>query len=79
MYGALVSLHALSSASSSATHSVLTPEMLDEKLQFLLHQLTRNISLAVGKISQELRGEIAYIGEQTDSLNLATWFNMCMF
>lgn len=48
--------------------SLLTPELLDEKLQVLLLQLTHNISQEVGKIPQELREEIDQIGERTDML-----------
>lgn len=51
-----------------SSQSLLTPEMLDEKLQTLLLQLTRNISQVVGKLSQQLRGEIDQIGECTDML-----------
>lgn len=41
---------------------------MDEKLQALLHHLTCNMSQEVGKISQELRGEIDQLGERTDTL-----------
>lgn len=47
---------------------MLTPDMLYEKFQTLLLQLTCNISQEVGKLSQELRGEIDKIGECTDML-----------
>lgn len=52
----------------SAPMSILTPELLDEKLQALLHHLTHIISQAVGKNSQKLKGEIDQLGERTDNL-----------
>lgn len=51
-----------------APQSVFTLELLDEKLQALLHQLTHTIFQAVGNISQELRDEIDHLGESTDTL-----------
>lgn len=51
-----------------ATQYTLTPQLLDEKLQALSHQLTCNITLNVRKISQELHEEIAQVGEHTDAL-----------
>lgn len=57
-------MHASGAVSLPTQHSVLTPEILDNKLQTLLHQLTRNI----GSLAQELRGEISQIGEHTDAL-----------
>lgn len=52
---------------SPPPQGVLTPDILDEK-QALLHQITRNIAVEVGKISQDLWGEITQIGEHTDAL-----------
>lgn len=47
--------------------------MLDEKLQALLHKLTNNMTLEMGKITQELRRKMrkmAQIGERTDHLDI---------
>lgn len=49
--------------SPQVTQAVLTPKLLDVKLQALLQQLTHNFAAEVGKLSQELRGKIAKIGD----------------
>lgn len=54
--------------SPQATQAVLTPELLDEKLQALLQQMTRNFAAEVGTLSQELRGEVVQIGEMTAAI-----------
>lgn len=38
------------------------------KLQSLLQSLTFNITQEVGKLAQELRGQIAHLGERTYTL-----------
>ena len=48
--------------------SPITVEVLDAKLQTLLHSLTQNITKEVGKLAHELRGEIDQLGERTDTL-----------
>lgn len=53
---------------TSPTHILLTPDLLDIKLQVLAQQLTRGIAQEVGKISRELRGEIDQLGERTATL-----------
>lgn len=54
-------------AQHSDTDESVTVAVLDLKLQTLLQDLTRNIS-KVGKIAQELRGEIDQLGARTDTL-----------
>lgn len=63
-------LHAPENACLPASQMMLTPEMLHEKLQLLLHQMTCNIALEVRKHSQELCGEITQIDECTDALKM---------
>ena len=46
----------------------VTVTVLDLKLQTLLQDLTRNITKEVGKLAQELRGEIDQLGERTATL-----------
>lgn len=46
----------------------VTVAVLDSKLQSLLQDLTRNFTVAVGKLAQELRGEIDQLGDRTDTL-----------
>lgn len=57
-----------SSQHPSSPQALLTPELLDFKLQALAQQLTRGIAQEVGKISRELRGEINELGEHTATL-----------
>lgn len=52
----------------SPSQSILTPELLDIKLQALTHKLTKGIAQEVGKIVRELRGEIDQLGECTATL-----------
>lgn len=52
---------------------LLTVEVLDDRLQALLGNIIRSISTEVGKIAQELGGEIAQLDELTD--HLETKFN----
>lgn len=47
---------------------MVTVAVLDIKLQTLLQDLTQNVTKEVGKIAQELRGEIDQLGECTDTL-----------
>lgn len=58
----------VSGSKPPSVQAILTPDILDEKLQNLLLQITRNIAAGVGKISLELRGEITQIGERADAL-----------
>lgn len=59
---------------------VVTVPVLDLKLQTLLQDLTRNIAKEVGKIAQELRGEIDQLGELTATLETKfdELYNTCM-
>ena len=57
---------------SPSPHEILTPDILDAKLdaklQLLLRQITSNVSAEVNKLAAELRGEINQLGERTDTL-----------
>lgn len=66
----------ISHSSSIQTHSsspCLMVDILDDKPHTLLQNISHIISAEVGKIAQELRGEIALVKEGTD--NLETKFN----
>lgn len=52
----------------SPSNMILTPDILDSKLQLLLQQITSNVSAEVNKLAAELRGEITQIGDRTDTL-----------
>lgn len=52
----------------SGSAAAITVGVLDAKLQSLLKDLTNNIAREVGEIVHELRGEITYFGERTDTL-----------
>lgn len=53
---------------SPATLLPVTVDVLDTKLQALLHNITHNITKEVNKLAHELRGEIDQLGERTDHL-----------
>lgn len=55
-------------ANTPPAQAALTPDLLYEKLQNLLLQITHSMAVEVGKIAAELRGEIAQIGECTGAL-----------
>lgn len=54
---------------SSSPHKILTPDILDAKLdaklQLLLQQMTCNVLVEVSKLAAELRGEIKLGSVQT--------------
>lgn len=69
--------HGFTPSQIPASQFFLTPKLLDEKLQTLLHRITHNIVQEVGKISQELRGELDQLGEHSDVLETKFDYMVC--